>query len=542
MRVLIFHGYLLRGTGSNVYNAELAQALARLGHDVHLICQDRQAAQLHWVDAVGDWQSGTLQVRSVGEGAHTAAHAGTADERPDTVAARAEAEAGRGRITVYRPEIAGLLPVYVYDHYDGFEVKTYPDLTEAELERYIALNVTAVRDVTAAVGGFDAALANHLVMGPVILARAGLRFAAKIHGSDLSYTVRPHRDRFVPYAREAMRAASAALVGSRHTAEDLWATVALDGLEEKTRLGPPGLDPEEFRPAARQAATSALRRLAEDLRGIASRESQADAGSGANAFGRDPARAAAALDWFADGDAERVIYVGKLLVNKGVDLLLCAWPLIRAKHPRARLLLAGFGAFGETLWQMHEALAAGDLARLGQIARAVDEDGTTRRLSLVEDFLDRASSDYAELARQTAGSVMISGRLEHSEVAVTVPAASALVMPSTFPEAFGMVSAEAAACGVLPVSARHSGMAEVSMRLAEAVEPGVAPLLSFDLDADPVATIAAHVNGWLALEPEARNRAAEQLRARSVALWSWPAVARSILAASAGRLDRLPRP
>ena len=27
MRVLIFHGYLLRGTGSNIYNAELAPAL-----------------------------------------------------------------------------------------------------------------------------------------------------------------------------------------------------------------------------------------------------------------------------------------------------------------------------------------------------------------------------------------------------------------------------------------------------------------------------------------------------------------------------------
>ena len=41
MRLLIFHGYLLRGTGSNVYNAELAEALARLGHEVHLLCQDR---------------------------------------------------------------------------------------------------------------------------------------------------------------------------------------------------------------------------------------------------------------------------------------------------------------------------------------------------------------------------------------------------------------------------------------------------------------------------------------------------------------------
>ena len=41
MKVLIFHGYLLRGTGSNVYNASLAAALAGLGHEVHLVCQDR---------------------------------------------------------------------------------------------------------------------------------------------------------------------------------------------------------------------------------------------------------------------------------------------------------------------------------------------------------------------------------------------------------------------------------------------------------------------------------------------------------------------
>jgi Glycosyltransferase Family 4 len=43
VRILIFHGYLLRGTGSNIYNANLARALAELGHEVHLFCQDRTA-------------------------------------------------------------------------------------------------------------------------------------------------------------------------------------------------------------------------------------------------------------------------------------------------------------------------------------------------------------------------------------------------------------------------------------------------------------------------------------------------------------------
>ena len=41
MRILIFHGYLLRGTGSNVYNAELARALVAAGHDVDLVCQEK---------------------------------------------------------------------------------------------------------------------------------------------------------------------------------------------------------------------------------------------------------------------------------------------------------------------------------------------------------------------------------------------------------------------------------------------------------------------------------------------------------------------
>ena len=41
LRILIFHGYLLGGTGSNVYNAALAEALGRAGHEVHLLSQDR---------------------------------------------------------------------------------------------------------------------------------------------------------------------------------------------------------------------------------------------------------------------------------------------------------------------------------------------------------------------------------------------------------------------------------------------------------------------------------------------------------------------
>ena len=73
-------------------------------------------------------------------------------------------------------------------------------------------------------------------MGPAILARADVGpFAAKIHGSALEYTVKPH-PRFLPYAEEGMRAAAGVLVGSRHTAESLWA--ALPGVAGPSRRRP----------------------------------------------------------------------------------------------------------------------------------------------------------------------------------------------------------------------------------------------------------------------------------------------------------------
>src|ERR1700744_5702188 len=94
MRVLIFHGYMLRGTGSNIYNVNLAPALARLAPESPLPCQDRG-------------------VKIPG-------------------------------VQIHNPDIGGLLPVYVKDPYEGFEVKTFDELTEAELDHYKEANVAAV--------------------------------------------------------------------------------------------------------------------------------------------------------------------------------------------------------------------------------------------------------------------------------------------------------------------------------------------------------------------------------------------------------------
>ena len=46
MRVAIFHGFELTGSGSNEYTRYLSRALARQGHDVHVLCREPDPASI----------------------------------------------------------------------------------------------------------------------------------------------------------------------------------------------------------------------------------------------------------------------------------------------------------------------------------------------------------------------------------------------------------------------------------------------------------------------------------------------------------------
>jgi glycosyltransferase involved in cell wall biosynthesis len=250
------------------------------------------------------------------------------------------------------------------------------------------------------------------------------------------------------------------------------------------------------------------------------------------------------LRWYAEGTGPRVIFVGKLIVSKGVDLLLAAWPLVHREHPDARLLIVGFGTLDAALRAVVDGFAAGDLGPLRELAERGRglEGGEEERLSMLSSFIAGLPDGYEDAARTAAPGIRFAGRLEHDEVAIPVAASDALVFPSTFPEAFGMVAAEAAAAGVLPVSAAHSGALEVSRELAGALPDGAGELVSFELDDRSVEAIATRIDAWLTLGEDDRRAVREALRATVERLWSWQGVARGVLAASAAELDRLPRP
>jgi glycosyltransferase involved in cell wall biosynthesis len=116
------------------------------------------------------------------------------------------------------------------------------------------------------------------------------------------------------------------------------------------------------------------------------------------------------------------------------------------------------------------------------------------------------------------------------------------VVPSTFPEAFGMVAAEAAACGSLPVVARHSGLGEVAATLAGAVPEEAAALLSFERGPGAVPELGAAVAGWLEAPEPLRAATRDGMVAITRERYSWDGVARTMVEAAQGRLEGLPAP
>jgi glycosyltransferase involved in cell wall biosynthesis len=407
VRILLWHGYLLGGTGSNVYTRALAREWSRAGHDVVVFCQDRHP------------------------------------DRYDL-----------GGAHVVRPDIDGLLPVFVLDRYEGLDAKLLQDCTVAERERFVELNAAAVREHLRA----DVVFTNHVLLGGPVGVAVGAPFIVKAHGSELEYSMRGNAE-LSAWGRETLAPAGAVVVGSEHIRAVLEDVVGhVEGVHEI----PPGVDVELFHPEPREQA---LERLLV--------ETAADPTQEGDERLPDVGNAERFAEFFAS-DEPTVLFFGKLLYNKGVHLLLEA-----LRQLNARAVIVGFG-----------------------------------------DYRD-------ELERAAPPGTLFTGALEHRHLVHLLPLADVCVVPSIFPEAFGMVAAEAAAAGVPPLVARHSGLAEVAEGI-EAEYPAERRHLVAFANGD-VADLTAKLRELLQLDPEVRAELGAAARRAVVERWSWSSVAGRLL-------------
>jgi glycosyltransferase involved in cell wall biosynthesis len=357
-----------------------------------------------------------------------------------------------------RPDVGGLLPVFVLDRYEGYEVKRLQDCTRAELDTWVEANASALREH----GQADLVYVNHVLLGGAVGAASGGRYVVKAHGSELEYSMRGNPE-LQAWGGEVLAAAEATVVGSEHIRN---VVRQVCGTVERVHEIPPGVDVDLWRPAPRAEALAAL---------VA--EAELDRPNPGNANERLPDEGnAAKLRAFLDGDRPTVVYYGKLIENKGVQVLLEA-----LRGLDARTVIVGFG-------------------------------------------------DYrAELGDQAAGlDALFTGPLEHRHLVHLLALADVAVVPSIFPEAFGLVAAEAAAAGCPPIVANHSGLAEIAGGLEEEYPAGLRELASFP-NGDSGA-LRERLEAVLALRGADREALRAAARRAAAERWSWSSVARQILA------------
>jgi glycosyltransferase involved in cell wall biosynthesis len=409
MRILLWHGYLLGGTGSNVYTRALARAWSKLGHDVVVFCQEPHPERIEL-----------------------------------------------GGAEIVRPDIGGVLPVFVLDRYEGLEPRLLQETTPAERSRYVEANAAALREHVPA----DLVFANHVLLGGPVAAAAGAPFAVKAHGSELEYSIRGNDD-LAAWARRSLAPARAVFVGSGHIRAVLEDVL---GHVDRVYEVPPGVDVDEFRPEERGRALEALLD-----------ECRRDPPNPGNANERLPDEGNAdRLEAFLAEPSPVVLYFGKLLYNKGVHLLLRVLPRVGARG-----LIVGFG-------------------------------------------------DYrAELEARAPEGTLFTGPLEHRHLVHLLPLVDVAVVPSIFPEAFGMVAAEAAAAGCPPLVARHSGLAEVAAGLEAEYRARHRDLASFATSDED--DLADKLRRLLALAPEERAGLGRAARRAAERRWSWTSVADRLL-------------
>ncbi len=462
MHIGILHGWLLKGSGSNIYTQNVVRHIWAQEHHVDVFCQDSDACKLPFV----------ARVRRVGED-------GALDD----------SMCHDHGVTINIPDIGNTLPVFVPDIYPAFRhVVEFTRMSIGEIERYIRRNVGAVCAVHKA-DPFDVLHANHAIMMPVVARRVmeetGVPYLVTLHGSGLVYAV--ERDtKLFEYAVVGLGAATRVVVGNRYFRDRVVSVFkeALPRLDEKVVEVPLGVDTGLFRPhsggrcggtpgelgtllgeyTGGRSAAHASRMTTRFSEWARRREVPPTVFDLATAYSQkspdeDTMAKLDRLDW----GQPVVMFVGRLIPGKGPHDLVLAFMELTETVP-AQLIVVGAGPLREWLEALAWCWERGKWEMIGPLLdTAVTQLGTPEMFAAAYSWLrDRGTTGLQPVH---GARICFTGFMDHSLLRHLLPCADVAVFPSLVPESFGLVTLEAAACGVVPLVTDFSGLRDSAVVL-----------------------------------------------------------------------------
>ena len=458
--IIIIHGYILAGTGSNIYTLNVAKAWLKQGYGVTIVCQDLNAASYNFVDEYYGPETSLDLIEKL--------------NIPNP-----------GVCRVFVPDIDFLLPVYVYDVYEGYSVKTIPDCTPEECENHINKTAAGLKAVACGTLSRPPAcfvLTNHALFSPVIASRAltnlNIPYSCKMHGSGLTFVLQPY-PRFLSYSIEGLKNCSQIIAGTLHIVDRMnevfgEENAILLNFKKKMTIVPPGMDANIFKPLYDSSFEANIKEFHSKIEEYLKSNPN---GRNSCTIGTFPALSEnyhnkltdrgnkydqrttdcdliSRFPWDMKQNEPIIMYFGKFLNTKGVGEILVSFlgkNGILQQIPNTRLICIGFGGFREHLESLLDSMLKGDKERFIASGKADNFIDTTVDLE----------SYFRKITIEDASRVTITGILNHSQLSLLLPLASLVIVGSKAAEAFGMVAAEAMCCGVLPLVNYHSGIIDV---------------------------------------------------------------------------------
>ncbi len=531
--ICILHGYLLEGSGSNLWTRAIVQALCRQGAPVRLVCQETHPEIYDFIAAAYVHEpDGTVTTLFERETPYPAA------------------------CVLHKPRLGDTLPVYVGDLYEEF-ARAVPmiELPDAEIEAYLERNLAVLRRLLRD-HPIGAVHANHAVLMSVVAERAcaerGLPFTIMPHGSAIEYAVKAD-PRFHALAESAFARAGRIFVHGPEMRRRVVETFpAQPDLDAKIADLPLGVDTRAFQPTPRPNRPNQIAGLGDALKPLPrGREPEMTArlqgklrdGMSQAALlaaleaarGYDPKRPdgdaaekLAALDWQND---DLLLFIGRLIASKGPQNIVAALPRILAVRPGARLILVGHGPLREVLEALVWALSRGQrrLARDIVAWGAALEGGAAAPFAEIRLFFEalEARGDleaYFAAAERLLdpARVVFTGYLTHRELKFLLPCCDVGIFPSIVAEAGPLVFLEALASGCFPLGTDFAGTAATIESLADALPAEAIEAMKLRVDESLTVTdIVDKATAALALE----GRYRDELRRAAEARYDWTAVA-----------------
>ncbi len=532
--IAVLHGYLLEGSGSNLWTRSIISSLCRRGKTVHLFCQENHGDIYPFITEMRIYErDGFCRV------------------------AWSRDPVEPGRCILHKPMLGDLLPVYVRDRYEEFtRVVPMIELSDSEIGAYIECNVEVVARVVRE-EGIGIIHANHAVLMPEVARRVrklcGTPFVVMPHGSAIEYAVKKD-SRFRDFAAAAFRESAGMFVISneiRRRVLDLFPEI--EGLDLKMRELNLGVDTTLFRtlepagraeqidgflqymadvPRGRQAdAPEKLRSGLENRSGTSVEQLQTLFTEIGNYDHKKPdenlEESIRSIDWEHD---EIMLFVGRFIASKGLQAVVTALPDLLEHHPRLRLIAIGHGPQREVMEAFLQALERGDEALARFIAahgRDLEMGGLSGPYKELEAYWDSlgetGTRQWFERAQNMIhrDTVVFTGYLTHPMLCYLFPCTDVSVFPSVVAEAGPLVFLEALASGSFPLGTDFAGMGASINSTIPWVSESVADAMR--LRPDPhhlISDIAARAHTALGFGGAHR----EVLRDVAVGKYDWQAV------------------